>query len=71
MELGECGQSFWLDYVRRDLIVSGELRRSIEENGLRGMTSNHSIFEKAIVGSREYDAYPQTGLLMKRQSGDL
>ena len=33
MELGECGQSFWLDYVRRDLIVSGELRRLIEEDG--------------------------------------
>lgn len=55
-KLGEFGQSFWLDYIRRDLIVSGELRRLIEEDGLRGMTSNPSIFEKAIVGGQEYDA---------------
>ena len=55
-KLGEFGQSLWLDYIRRDLIVSGELRRLIEEDGLRGMTSNPSIFEKAIVGSQEYDA---------------
>ena len=54
-KLGEL-TSFWLDYIRRDLIVSGELRRLIEEDGLRGMTSNPSIFEKAIVGSQEYDA---------------
>ena len=49
------GQSIWLDYIRRDLIVSGELRRLIEEDGLRGMTSNPSIFEKAIAGSHDYD----------------
>lgn len=49
------GQSVWLDYIRRDLITSGQLRRLIEEDGLRGMTSNPAIFEKAIVGSPEYD----------------
>ena len=54
-QLGTLGQSIWLDYIRRDLIVSGELRRLIEEDGLRGMTSNPSIFEKAIAGSRDYD----------------
>lgn len=53
--LGTLGQSIWLDYIRRDLIVSGELRRLIEEDGLRGMTSNPSIFEKAIIGSHDYD----------------
>ncbi len=53
--LGTFGQSIWLDYIRRDLITSGQLRRLIEEDGLRGMTSNPSIFEKAIVGSHEYD----------------
>lgn len=53
--LGLLGQSIWLDYIRRDLIVSGELRRLIEEDGLRGMTSNPSIFEKAIAGSHDYD----------------
>jgi transaldolase len=54
-QLAMFGQSIWLDYIRRDLIVSGELRRLIEEDGLRGMTSNPSIFEKAIAGSHDYD----------------
>ena len=54
-QLGTLGQSIWLDYIRRDLIAGGELRRLIEEDGLRGMTSNPSIFEKAIVDSREYN----------------
>jgi len=53
--LGTFGQSIWLDYIRRDLITSGQLRCLIEEDGLRGMTSNPSIFEKAIVDSHEYD----------------
>ncbi len=55
LKLEELGQSIWLDYTRRDLIASGELRRLIEEDGLRGMTSNPSIFEKAIAGSQNYD----------------
>jgi transaldolase len=54
-ELGALGQSIWLDYIRRDLIASGRLRRLIEEDGLRGMTSNPSIFEKAIADSHDYD----------------
>ena len=54
-KLGTFGQSIWLDYIRRDLIASGQLRRLIEEDGLQGMTSNPTIFEKAIVGSQEYD----------------
>ena len=54
-QLGTFGQSLWLDYIRRDLIVGGELRRLIVEDGLRGMTSNPSIFEKAIAGSHDYD----------------
>jgi len=54
-ELGTLGQSIWLDYIRRDLMSSGVLRRLIEEDGLRGMTSNPSIFEKAIVESHDYD----------------
>jgi transaldolase len=54
-QLGALGQSIWLDYIRRDLIAGGELRRLIEEDGLRGMTSNPSIFEKAIVHSHDYD----------------
>src|SRR5574337_740962 len=54
-KLATFGQSVWLDYIRRDLIVDGRLRRLIEEDGLRGITSNPSIFEKAIVESHEYD----------------
>ena len=54
-QLGTLGQSIWLDYIRRDLIASGGLRRLIDEDGLRGMTSNPSIFEKAIANSRDYD----------------
>ena len=53
--LGTLGQSIWLDYIRRDLISSGGLRRLIEEDGLRGMTSNPSIFEKAIADNHDYD----------------
>ena len=54
-KLGTLGQSIWLDYIRRDLIASGGLQRLIEEDGLRGMTSNPSIFEKAIAESHDYD----------------
>ena len=54
-QLGTLGQSIWLDYIRRDLIAGGGLRHLIEEDGLRGMTSNPSIFEKAIVDSHDYD----------------
>ena len=53
-ELNRYGQSVWLDYIRRSLIVSGELRRLIDEDGLRGVTSNPAIFEKAIDGSADY-----------------
>jgi transaldolase/glucose-6-phosphate isomerase len=49
------GQSMWLDYIRRDLITSGSLKTMIEDDGLRGMTSNPSIFEKAIGDSSLYD----------------
>jgi transaldolase/glucose-6-phosphate isomerase len=53
-ELQKHGQSVWLDYIRRSLLTTGELRRLMEEDGLRGVTSNPSIFEKAITGSEEY-----------------
>jgi transaldolase/glucose-6-phosphate isomerase len=49
------GQSMWLDYIRRDLITSGKLKTMINDDGLRGMTSNPSIFEKAIADSHLYD----------------
>jgi len=50
------GQSVWLDYIRRDLFENGELKRMIAADGLKGMTSNPSIFEKAIAESSIYDA---------------
>src|SRR3984893_1867131 len=53
-ELHKYGQSVWLDYIRRSLITSGELKRLIEEDGLGGVTSNPAIFEKAITGSTDY-----------------
>ncbi|WP_028008945.1 transaldolase [Solimonas flava] len=49
------GQSLWLDYIRRDLLSGGGLRRMIEEDAISGLTSNPAIFEKAIGGSSEYD----------------
>ncbi len=52
--LSDYGQSVWLDYIRRSLITSGELQRLIAEDGLRGVTSNPAIFEKAITGSTDY-----------------
>ncbi|MFZ0901861.1 MAG: transaldolase [Candidatus Sulfotelmatobacter sp.] len=50
-DLLSYGQSVWLDYIRRDLFTRGELKRLIFEDGLRGMTSNPAIFEKAIAGT--------------------
>jgi transaldolase len=47
--LETLGQSVWLDYIRRDLIASRGLQRLIQEDGLRGMTSNPSIFEEALA----------------------
>jgi transaldolase len=55
VRLGELGQSPWYDYITRDLVASGELARLIREDGLRGMTSNPTIFEKAVSGSGSYD----------------
>lgn len=54
-KLETFGQSIWLDYIKRDLFTSGKLKQFITEDGLRGMTSNPSIFEKAIVESTDYD----------------
>jgi len=54
-KLAELGQSVWYDYIRRDLYTGGELRRLIEEDGLSGMTSNPTIFQKAIAETDLYD----------------
>src|SRR5258706_13432795 len=49
------GQSPWMDYIRRDLLTSGQLKKYINDDGLRGMTSNPAIFERAFTGSNLYD----------------
>lgn len=49
------GQSIWLDFIRREMIVNGRLQRSIDDDGIRGLTSNPAIFQKAIAGSTDYD----------------
>src|SRR5580698_9794020 len=54
-ELLKYGQSMWLDYIRRDLFTTGKLKQLIDDDGLRGMTSNPAIFEKAIGDSSLYD----------------
>jgi transaldolase len=53
--LSELGQSVWYDYIRRDLMNSGDLARLIREDGLAGMTSNPTIFQKAIAETELYD----------------
>jgi transaldolase len=55
LKLQDYGQSVWLDYLRRSLVTSGELAQKIENDGLRGLTSNPAIFKEAIVGSPDYD----------------
>lgn len=55
IRLGQLGQSPWYDFITRDLVASGELARLIAEDGLRGMTTNPTIFEKAVAGSELYD----------------
>src|SRR5229473_2932348 len=57
VQLQNFGQSIWLDYIRRDLLKGGELQRLITEDGLRGMTSNPAIFEKAIAESTQYQDF--------------
>ncbi len=56
VRLGELGQSPWYDFITRELLASGELVRLIREDGLKGLTSNPTIFEKAVKSSADYDA---------------
>jgi transaldolase/glucose-6-phosphate isomerase len=62
------GQSIWLDFIRRNMITGGDLARLVEQDGVAGVTSNPTIFEKAITGSDDYDAQIQEIL---RQSPEL
>lgn len=58
----QYGQSIWMDNLSRDLIESGELKQSISEKGIRGITSNPAIFEKAIAGNKIYDQAIEVGI---------
>jgi transaldolase len=49
------GQSIWLDFLRRNALDNGEIQGLIDQDGVSGLTSNPSIFEKAIAGSHDYD----------------
>ena len=64
--LQKHGQVAWLDFLARGFIAKGDLKKLIDEDGLRGVTSNPSIFEKAIDSSDEYDSDIQSAL----QQGD-
>jgi transaldolase len=55
-QIHSFGQSIWLDFINREIIQSGELKKLIDEDGVRGVTSNPAIFEKAITSSTDYDA---------------
>jgi transaldolase len=68
-KLREIGQSFWLDNLSRNLIDSGELKRLITEDGITGITSNPTIFQKAISGSKDYDASLRNMLGKKIRDG--
>jgi len=60
VEIMKLGQSIWYDNIRRAMLVSGDLAKKIEEDDLRGVTSNPTIFEKAITGSNDYDVQMRT-----------
>ncbi|OKH31790.1 transaldolase [[Phormidium ambiguum] IAM M-71] len=62
LEIAQYGQSIWMDNLTRDLIESGELKKMIETRGIKGITSNPAIFEKAIAGNQIYDADIEKGI---------
>src|SRR3954447_6581181 len=67
----EAGTSIWLDQIRRTLITEGELQRMVDEDSLRGVTSNPSIFEKAILGSSDYDDFLTEGAAEGKSTEEL
>ena len=67
----EAGTSIWLDQIRRTLITEGELQRLVDEDSLRGVTSNPAIFEKAILGSSDYDETLAEGAARGETTEDL
>ncbi len=68
-QIHDFGQSIWLDFISRNIMDNGDLKRMIDEDGIRGVTSNPSIFEKAILNSSDYDD-DITTLSQQRKSND-
>ncbi len=71
LQIKDFGQSIWMDNLTRDLIESGELKEMIESRGLRGLTSNPAIFEKAIAGNKLYDADIEAGIRAGKSVQDI
>ena len=67
----QYGQSIWMDNLSRDIIQSGELKQSIADKGIRGITSNPSIFEKAIAGNKIYDEAIEAGIKANKSVQDI
>ena len=65
------GQSIWIDFIRREIISSGELAHLIEEDGISGVTSNPSIFEKAIAENDDYDEFIRALILNGKTSAEI
>jgi len=71
LHIADYGQSIWMDNLTRDLVQSGELQKLIETRGLRGITSNPAIFEKAIAGNQIYDADIEAGVRAGRTTQEI
>jgi transaldolase len=71
LTIADYGQSIWMDNLNRDLIESGELKQMIETQGIRGLTSNPAIFEKAIAGNQIYDADIEAGVKAGKSTTDI
>ena len=71
LEIKEFGQSIWMDNLSRDIIASGELKEMMENQGVRGITSNPAIFEKAISGNATYDTDINAGITAGKSVMDI
>ncbi|MES2730104.1 MAG: bifunctional transaldolase/phosoglucose isomerase [Bacteroidota bacterium] len=71
VEIRKFDQSIWLDFIRRKILINGELKRRIDEDALRGVTSNPAIFEKAIGGSNDYDSAIRSLALQNKSTTEI
>ena len=67
----QYGQSIWMDNLSRDIIESGELKQAISDKGIRGITSNPAIFEKAIAGNKIYDQAIEAGIRANKSVAEI